>query len=94
MFRFVHAADVHLDTPYRRHDEAVRARLREAGERELARYLADRVGETIEVLVERVGEGRGEHYARVRLGGGHEPGAVVRARVTGSDGGALFATPL
>ena len=70
------------------------ARLREAGERELARYLADRVGETIEVLVERVGEGRGEHYARVRLGGGHEPGAVVRARVTGSDGGALFATPL
>ena len=39
MFRFVHAADVHLDTPYRRHDEAVRARLLEAGREALTRLI-------------------------------------------------------
>ena len=39
MFRFVHAADVHLDTPYRRHDEAVRARLREAGREAFTRLV-------------------------------------------------------
>ena len=70
------------------------ARLRQAGDGVLARYLAERVGETIEVLVERAGEGRCEHDARVRLGGAHQPGALVRARVTGSDGGALIATLL
>jgi len=39
MLRIVHAADIHLDTPYRRHDEAVRARLREAGREAFARLI-------------------------------------------------------
>ena len=39
MLRIVHAADVHLDTPYRRHDEAVRARLREAGREAFTRLI-------------------------------------------------------
>ncbi len=39
MFRVVHAADIHLDTPYRRHDEAVRARLREAGREAFVRLI-------------------------------------------------------
>ena len=39
MLRIVHAADIHLDTPYRRHDEAVRARLREAGRESFTRLI-------------------------------------------------------
>ena len=39
MLRIVHAADVHLDTPYRRHDEAVRARLLEAGREAFVRLI-------------------------------------------------------
>ena len=39
MLRIVHAADIHLDTPYRRHDEAVRARLREAGREAFVRLV-------------------------------------------------------
>ena len=39
MLRIVHAADIHLDTPYRRHDEAVRARLLEAGREAFTRLI-------------------------------------------------------
>ena len=39
MLRIVHAADIHLDTPYRRHDDAVRARLREAGREAFIRLI-------------------------------------------------------
>jgi len=39
MLRIIHAADIHLDTPYRRHDEAVRARLREAGREAFTRLI-------------------------------------------------------
>ena len=39
MLRIVHAADIHLDTPYRRHDEAVRARLQEAGREAFIRLI-------------------------------------------------------
>ncbi len=39
MLRMVHAADIHLDTPYRRHDEAVRARLLEAGREAFTRLI-------------------------------------------------------
>ena len=31
MLKIVHAADVHLDTPYVRRDDALRTRLQEAG---------------------------------------------------------------
>jgi threonylcarbamoyladenosine tRNA methylthiotransferase MtaB len=70
------------------------ARLREAGKRALAGYLDGLVGKTIEVLVERAGEGRSEHYAKVRLTGDHPPGALVRARATSAEDGALIARPL
>ena len=39
MLRIVHAADIHLDTPYRRHDGAVRARLLEAGREAFTRLI-------------------------------------------------------
>ena len=39
MLRIVHAADIHLDTPYRRHDEGVRARLLEAGREAFTRLI-------------------------------------------------------
>jgi len=39
MLRIVHAADIHLDTPYRRHDEAVRSRLLEAGREAFVRLI-------------------------------------------------------
>ena len=38
--RIVHAADIHLDTPYRRHDAALRQRLQDAG-REVFTALVD-----------------------------------------------------
>ena len=38
--RVVHAADVHLDTPFRRHDAALRQRLQQAG-RDALRALVD-----------------------------------------------------
>jgi hypothetical protein len=45
------------------------ARLREAGGRALARSLASRVGQVSNVLVERDGFGRSEHYAPVKFSG-------------------------
>ena len=38
-FTFLHAADIHLDTPYRRHDESTRARLRDAGREAFVRLV-------------------------------------------------------
>ena len=65
------------------------ARLRRRGSDALAARLAEEAGETRSVLVERDGFGRSEHYAPVRIAG--EPGSVVPARVTGTDGTLLFA---
>jgi len=59
------------------------ARLRAAGDAALARFLAARVGGTAQVLVERPGLGRSEHYAPVALDGG-TPGEIVTARIIGA----------
>ncbi len=64
------------------------ARLREAGQREAARFHAGQVGTTAELLAEADGRGRTEHFAPARLAFA-PPGALVRARVTGSDGAGL-----
>jgi len=56
------------------------ARLRVAGEAALAGFLAGRVGTRADVLVERPGFGRSEHYAPVALDGG-TPGEIVSARI-------------
>jgi len=69
------------------------ARLREAGRAALGRYLETLVGRAVTVLVERDGEGRDEHFARVRLAGEHDPGTLVRARVVGVEGETLIAKP-
>jgi threonylcarbamoyladenosine tRNA methylthiotransferase MtaB len=57
------------------------ARLRTAGAAALRQSLEARIGSTAEVLVERGGVGRTEHYAPIRLAA--PDGALVRARVTG-----------
>ena len=70
------------------------ARLREAGTRSLARYLEARIGETVEVLIERDRRGRSQHYAEVRLErGAYAPGDLVKATVTAAVDGLLIATP-
>lgn len=67
------------------------ARLRAEGEAALARSLASRVGSTAEVLVEKDGFGRSEHWAPVRLSG--RPGEIRRVRIAASDGTALVPIP-
>ena len=71
------------------------ARLRLAGEASCARYLEARVGECVEVLIERGREGRSQHYAKTRLtSGDYAPGDLVRAVVTAAAGGLLLAAPI
>ena len=64
------------------------ARLRQAGEAALGRFLAGRVGRTLPVLIEDDGRGRCPQYAAVRLDSAAAPGSIVAARITGiADGG-------
>jgi threonylcarbamoyladenosine tRNA methylthiotransferase MtaB len=65
------------------------ARLREAGEKNLARYLHGQVGKEISALMEKPGFGRSEHFAPVAVEG--EVGAIVRAKVTHADVKTLYA---
>ncbi len=67
------------------------AALREAGNRQLARYLNGRVGEKIEVLMEKPSEGRCTHFVPVKMEGEHESGAIVPAVITGVAGQAFTA---
>jgi len=60
------------------------ARLRQAGERERARFLASRVGQVEEVLMEADGLGHTRHFAPLRLDAAK--GSLVRARVLSTDG--------
>ena len=55
-------------------------RLRAAGERALARYLAGRVGKVEQVLVERGGTGRTEAFAPFRIEGAAPVGSVIAVR--------------
>ena len=65
------------------------ARLREAGTAALAKSLARRVGTVAQVLIERDGVGRTEHYAPVRFDGAHAIGSVVPMRLASSYGAIL-----
>ena len=67
-------------------------RLRERGAEARARHLQAQMGRIKEVLVEKGRIGRSEDYALVALDREAEPGRVLRARVTGSDGTRNFAT--
>ncbi len=57
------------------------ARLREAGAKALARSLARRIGSTAEILIERPGFGRSEHYAPVSLASDAMAGSIVAATI-------------
>ncbi|HET8728049.1 MAG TPA: tRNA (N(6)-L-threonylcarbamoyladenosine(37)-C(2))-methylthiotransferase MtaB, partial [Alphaproteobacteria bacterium] len=62
------------------------ARLRALGETRLRAYLESRVGRTAEVLMERGGVGRTEHFAPVRFEAPPDAGTLVRARLVGTGG--------
>ena len=50
-FKFVHAADVHLDTPYVRRDDSLRTRLQEAGREAFARLVDLAIREKVHALL-------------------------------------------
>nr|WP_314076507.1 radical SAM protein [uncultured Roseococcus sp.] len=66
------------------------ARLRQAGEAERSRFLASRIGQVEEVLMEAEGMGHTRHFAPVRLSSAPR-GALRRAWITASDGRMLIA---
>ncbi len=66
------------------------ARLRAAGEAALDCFLAARVGETAEVLVEKERFGHSRHFASVRLGFEAAPGSIVKTRIQSTAEGHLF----
>ncbi len=69
------------------------ARLRQAGERALERFLDGRVGCEERILVERPGFGLSEHFASAQCPGA-EPGQILRCRTTGHAEGILTVRPL
>ncbi len=75
--------------PAVRRDRA--ARLRAAAEPHAAAFHAERVGQTVQVVVERGGMGHTEHFSPVRLGEAHPVGSLVALRVTGADASGLEA---
>ncbi len=60
------------------------ARLREAGQRNLAKTLTHTVGKTVNVLMETETQGHSEHFLKVDLKGSYPIGDIVRAKVIGS----------
>ncbi|MCZ6481861.1 MAG: tRNA (N(6)-L-threonylcarbamoyladenosine(37)-C(2))-methylthiotransferase MtaB [Alphaproteobacteria bacterium] len=67
------------------------ARLRASGADALDRFLISRIGATAEILVESPGTGRSEHYAPVSLDPKMAMGSIVKAMITGAEGGRLIA---
>ncbi len=55
------------------------ARLREAGKRQVSRYLDSCIGSTNNILIEEKGQGRSPQFARVRYCGEAETGQIVTA---------------
>jgi threonylcarbamoyladenosine tRNA methylthiotransferase MtaB len=69
------------------------ARLREAGARALARSLERRVGQVSQVLIERDGFGRSEHYAPVKFDTPCDTGSVAPMRLSAGDATSLSGMP-
>lgn len=69
------------------------ARLRRQGAKAFANHMASEHGATRNILVERDGIGRTEHFTPAVIAG-VEAGAIVAARITGNTAKALCATPL
>lgn len=72
-----------------RHERA--ARLRAAGDRARAHFLAGQVGSCAEILVEEPRVGRCPAYAPVTLAFAGEPSTLVRVRFTAADSTTLYA---
>ncbi len=68
------------------------AKLRAAGDATRHRFLAGRVGATVEVLVEKERAGRCRHFAPVDLDFDAPAGAIVTARITAAAHGRLAGT--
>ena len=66
------------------------ARLREAGDGALGRFLGSRVGASAEVLVEKDRQGHCRHYAPVRLAFDAAPGSIVTTTIAGVSGDHLI----
>ena len=67
------------------------ARLRMAGDRQVAKHLAAQLGRRHEVLLETPHMGRTEQFAEVRFHAPQPEGQIVQAVITGSDGHQLTA---
>jgi threonylcarbamoyladenosine tRNA methylthiotransferase MtaB len=65
------------------------ARLREAGDKQLAGYLASQVGHATKVIVEKPRLGRSPHFTMVELDKDSEPGSVVDIKYTGTEASAM-----
>jgi threonylcarbamoyladenosine tRNA methylthiotransferase MtaB len=65
------------------------ARLREAGEINLQKYLESQIGITTEILVEKDKLGKTPHFTSVELDVDSVAGSIVNARITGMDAGIL-----
>lgn len=70
------------------------ARLRAAGEGQVARYLASQMGRSANILIERPGLGRNESFAEVAVPDHYEPGTIIRCTITGVAGTQLTARVL
>ncbi|MAL78976.1 MAG: tRNA (N(6)-L-threonylcarbamoyladenosine(37)-C(2))-methylthiotransferase MtaB [Sneathiella sp.] len=69
------------------------AALREAGDRNLARFLNTLVGTEQQVLVENETTGRTTHYAPVEFAFTSTGGAIIPVIISGTDGKKLYARP-
>ncbi|MDK3075026.1 tRNA (N(6)-L-threonylcarbamoyladenosine(37)-C(2))-methylthiotransferase MtaB [Sedimentitalea sp. JM2-8] len=67
------------------------ARLRAAGDAQVARHLADQIGRTHSVLMESPRMGRTEQFTEVRFDAPRPEGEIVTARITGQTATALTA---
>jgi threonylcarbamoyladenosine tRNA methylthiotransferase MtaB len=65
------------------------ARLRAAGDAQVARHLRAQVGQQHQVLMESAVIGRTEQFAEVQFTAPQPVGAIVAATITGVDGGRL-----
>lgn len=76
-------------------DKAVRkeraVRLREAGDRQLQRYLQSRIGMADELVVEQGAMGRTRGFALATLAGEHAQGSLVNVKITGVKDDTLIA---
>ena len=67
------------------------ARLRDAGDRQVALHLKTQLGKTHHILMENPHMGRTEQFTEVRFDAPQVEGQIVRAEILGLDGTQLLA---